>query len=69
MVSVCYRFKGQKGKNMEEQIQHMKESIADLTFVLADIVCWAAHNGMGTDLASELLERLYGWNRREGEQS
>lgn len=52
---------------MEEQIQHMKESIADLTFVLADIVCWAAHNGMGTEHAVELLNRLYGWNGR-GEQ-
>ena len=49
---------------MEEQIQHMKEQVEDLTSVLADVVCWAAHHGMGTELASELLECLYYWERK-----
>lgn len=52
---------------MEEQIQHMKEHIQVLIHVLVDVVCWATYQGMGTEIASDLLECLMYLER--GEQS
>ena len=50
---------------MEEQIQHMKERIEELTHVLVDVVCWATVQGLDTEVASYLLECLLYWERGE----
>lgn len=52
---------------MEEQVHHMKERIEDLTHVLVEVVCWATSQGLGTEVASDLLECLLNWEG--GEQS